>query len=63
MPTLPPDLAAFAQVLDAHSRLSASAGSPSRPVSGTTGPGMRSAFNYCLALMMVAAGVEYAISR
>ena len=30
MPTLPPDLAAFARLLDAHSRLSASAGSPSR---------------------------------
>ena len=29
---------------------------PRRPVPGTTGPGMRDAFHYCLCLLMVEAG-------
>jgi hypothetical protein len=48
MTNLPPDLAAFAQLLDAQ---------PEPACPGTTGPGMRAAFNYCLALMMAEAGV------
>jgi hypothetical protein len=41
MTDLPPALAACSRPLDAHPRPSARAGSPSRPVPGTTGPEMR----------------------